>query len=206
MKNIIKQALLISIVMLVLCGIIYPAVVTGFGQILFNKQANGSMIELNGKTVGSELIGQNFTDERYFHGRVSSVNYNTYKESDTKANSNGKIVYSGVASGSENLGPSNKKLTDRINKDIDEFLKKNTTIKKSDLPVDLFTSSGSGLDPEISVMGAKVQIPLISKTTGISEKDLQEIVSKNTTGRSLGVFGEERVNVLKVNLEISKKL
>lgn len=202
----LKRSILISVVLLILCGIIYPLAMTGISQLVFNKKANGSMIFVNGKEVGSELIGQSFTDPRFFRGRVSAVNYNTYTEADTKPDKNGKVAYTGVSSGSQNLAPSNKALTDRVQKDIDEFLKSHPGVKKEDIPTDLLTSSGSGLDPNISPESAKIQIPAVSKATGISEAELQNIVNKYTEGRALGVFGEPRVNVLKVNLEIATLL
>lgn len=199
----LKRSILVSVVLLILCGIIYPLAMTGISQLVFNKKANGSMIFVNGKEVGSELIGQSFIDPRLFHGRISAVNYNTYTEADTKPDKNGKVAYSGVSSGSQNLAPSNKALIDRVQKDIDEFLKSHPGVKKEDIPTDLLTSSGSGLDPNISPESAKIQIPAVSKATGISEAELQNIVNKYTEGRALGIFGESRVNVLKVNLEIA---
>lgn len=202
----LKRSILISVVLLILCGIIYPLAMTGISQLVFNKKANGSIIFVNGKEVGSELIGQSFTDPRFFRGRVSAVNYNTYTEADTKPDKNGKVAYTGVSSGSQNLAPSNKALTDRVQKDIDEFLKSHPGVKKEDIPTDLLTSSGSGLDPNISPESAKIQIPAVSKATGISEAELQNIVNKYTEGRALGIFGEPRVNVLKINLEIATLL
>lgn len=200
------RAVSVSLALMILCGFIYPLGMTGLSQLLFHKQANGSIVEYNGKAVGSELLGQNFTDPRFFHGRVSAYNYNTYKAEDTKPDNSGKAAYSGVGSGSANLAPSNPALAERVQKDIDEFLKANPGVKKEDIPTDLLTSSGSGLDPDISPQAAKIQIPAISKATGISTVDLQRIVDKNTKGRQLGLFGEPRVNVLKVNLEIAKLL
>lgn len=204
--KILRKSILISIVLMVLCGIIYPLAMTGISQLLFSKKANGSMIVVNGKEVGSELIGQSFTDPRFLHGRVSAVNYNTYTEADTKPDKSGKVAYSGVASGSQNFAPSNKALTDRVQKDIDDFLKAHPGVKKEDIPTDLLTSSGSGLDPQISPQSAKIQIPAISKATGISEVQLQNVVDQYTEGRALGIFGEPRVNVLKINLEIASIL
>jgi K+-transporting ATPase, C subunit len=204
--KILRKSILISIVLLVLCGLIYPLAMTGISQVLFSKKANGSMIVANGKEVGSKLIGQNFTNPRFFTGRVSSVNYNTYTEADTKPDKDGKVVYSGVGSGLQNLAPSNKALTDRVQKGIDDFLKSHPGVKKEDIPTDLLTSSGSGLDPNISPESAKIQIPAVSKATGISETELQNIVNKYTEGRALGIFGESRVNVLEVNLEIASIL
>ncbi|MTK12748.1 MAG: K(+)-transporting ATPase subunit C [Clostridiaceae bacterium] len=202
----LRKSILISIVFMVLCGFIYPLTMTGISQLLFSKKANGSMIVVNGKEVGSELIGQNFTDPRFFRGRVSGVDYNTYKEEDTKPNKDGKVAYGGVSSGSKNLAPSNKDLSDRVQKDIEEFLKTHPGVQKEDIPTDLLTSSGSGLDPHISPKAAEIQIPAVSKATGISETQLQNIVNKYTEGRDVGIFGEPRVNVLKVNLEIATLL
>lgn len=198
-----KNALLLSLVLIVLCGLIYPLGMTGLSQLLFNHKANGSVITVNGKEVGSEFIGQNFTDDKYFHGRISAVNYNTYKEEDTKPDKDGKTTYGGVGSGSQNYGPSNPALAERVHKDIDEFLKNNPNVKKEDISTDLFTGSGSGLDPHISPKAAEIQIPRISKATGITSKDLIEIVKKCTDGKALGMFGEERVNVLKANIQIN---
>lgn len=206
MKNTMKQSLKISIILLIVCGVIYPLGITGLGQMLFHKQANGSMIEYNNKDVGSELLGQNFTDTRFFHGRVSSIHYNTYTKADITPKSDGNIAYAGVTSGSNNLAPSNKVLENRIKNDVDKFLKANTTISRDKLPADLFTNSGSGLDSDVSKDDAQVQIPLISKMTNISIENLNKIVQNNTTGRTFGIFGEPRVNVLKCNLEIAKLL
>jgi K+-transporting ATPase ATPase C chain len=174
--------------------------------VLFPKQSNGSIITTNGKAVGSELIGQNFTDPRFLKGRVSAVNYNTYVESDTKPDKSGKVAYSGVTSGSQNLAPSNKALKERVQKDIDDFLKTHSDVKKEDIPTDLLTSSGSGLDPDISPKAAEIQISSVSKATGISKQELEKIVNKYTEDRSFGIFGEPRVNVLKVNLEIASMI
>lgn len=205
MKTLIR-AVLVSLVLLLLCGIIYPLGMTGISQLLFNKQANGSIYYLDGKPVGSELLGQAFSDARYFHGRISSVNYNTYTENDKKAADNGKAAYTGVSSGSSNLAPSNPELAKRVKKDIAEFIKANPGVKEEDIPTDLLTSSGSGLDPHISPESAKIQIPAISKAAGISPADLEKIVSSCTEGRTFGIFGEPRVNILKANIEIAKKL
>jgi potassium-transporting ATPase KdpC subunit len=206
MKNTIKQSLKVSIFLLVLCGLIYPFAVTGLGQILFHKQANGSIIEYKNKPVGSSLLGQNFTDARFFHGRVSSINYNTYIKADVTPQKDGSTVYTGVTSGSSNLAPSNRALRERIEKDVEVFLKANPGITRDKLPADLFTNSGSGLDPDISIEGAQIQIPYISKVTKISIDVLNKIVKNNTVGRSLGIFGEPHVNVLKCNLDIAKLL
>lgn len=204
--KIIKRAFLVSIVLMILCGIVYPLAITGISQLALNKKANGSIIVAEGKEVGSELIGQNFTDPKYFRGRVSGVNYNTYTEEDTKVKEDGTRIYGGVGSGSQNLAPSNKALQERVEKDIEDFLKSHPGVKKEDIPTDLLTSSGSGLDPNISPEAAKVQIPAVSKASGISEEEIGKIVDKYTQRKSLKIFGQPRVNVLKVNLEIASML
>lgn len=202
----LQKSIRLTAVLMIICGIIYPLFITGVGQVFFHKQANGNMITVNGKEVGSELIGQNFTDPRFFRGRVSSVNYNTYTKGDLKPDKSGKVTYSGVASGSQNLAPSNKVLQDRVKKDMNDFLKTHPGVKKEDIPTDLLTSSGSGLDPDISPEAAKIQIPEVSKATGISKASIQKIVNKYTQGKTFGILGEPRVNVLKVNLEIASIL
>ncbi|SHK23379.1 K+-transporting ATPase ATPase C chain [Clostridium cavendishii DSM 21758] len=191
----LKRALKVSLVLMVICGLIYPLLLTGVGQTLFSHKANGSMIEVNGKVVGSELIGQKFEDDRFFHGRVSAVDYNTTKGQKDKKD---------VNSGGSNLAVSNEELKKRVEKDIEEFLKKNPTVKKDNLPQDLFTSSASGLDPDISVESAKIQVERIAKVTGIKKDDIETIIKNNTQGKDAGIVGEERVNVLKMNLEIAK--
>jgi K+-transporting ATPase ATPase C chain len=193
--KVLKKSILVSLTLMFICGFAFPTVMTGVGQLFFNNKANGSMITVNGREVGSELIGQNFTDARYFRGRISAVNYNTYKEGEEVS----------LSSGSANLAPSNKVLAERIQKDIDAFLKANPEVKKEEVPADFLTSSGSGLDPHISVEAAKIQIPAISKATGIDKSDLEQMVKSNTEERQLGVFGNRRVNVLKLNIEVSNK-
>lgn len=204
--KIFLRAITLTLVLFILCGFIYPLTMTGVSQLLFHKQANGSIVEYNGQAAGSELLGQKFTDLRYFHGRVSAVNYNTYKREDKIPDKNGKTAYSGVSSGSANLAPSNPALVERVKKDINEFLKANPGVRKEDIPTDLLTSSGSGLDPNISPKAAEIQVPAISKATGISIDNLNAIVGKYTTGRTFGIFGEPRFNVLKANIEIADKL
>ncbi|MDP4093831.1 MAG: K(+)-transporting ATPase subunit C [Bacillota bacterium] len=200
------RAIIISLVFIILCGLIYPLGMTGISQLFFNKQANGSIAKYNGKPVGSELLGQAFTDMRFFHGRVSANNYNTYTKADKIPDKNGKTAYDGVSSGSANLAPSNPDLAERVENDMDAFLKLHPGVKKDEIPTDLLTSSGSGLDPDISPEAAKIQIPAISQATGISLVQLEKIVVHNTKGRTLGIFGEPRVNVLETNMEIAKLL
>lgn len=204
MNNIFKEirkGFLITIVLMLICGVLYPLLLTGISQVVFEDKANGSLVTVNGKIVGSELVGQDFKDERFMKSRPSAVNYNTYTKEQKDSGE-----YAGVASGSNNYAPSNPELKERIEKDMEEFLKNNPTVKKEDIPADLLTSSGSGLDPHITPAAAKVQIPAIAKATGISEENLQKIVDKNTEDKTLGIFGEETVNVLNVNLDIAKEI
>jgi len=202
MKNIFKQIktpLKLSLAMFIICGLIYPMMMTGLSQIIFPQQANGSLIKMDGKVVGSELVGQDFTDERLFHCRPSAVNYNTFMQKE----GNKQIIPS---SGSENLASSNPKLEKRINEDIKKFLQENPTIKKEDIPADIITASGSGLDPHISVDAARVQMDRVSKNTHISKTELEKLIKDNTENKLLGIFGEEKVNVLKLNLSIMREI
>ena len=196
-----KNALLVSIAMFAICGFAYPMIMTGISQIIFPHQANGSLIEENGEVVGSSLVGQDFTDERLFHCRPSAYNYNTYTEED-KENGN----YGGVSSGSNNYAPSNPDLEKRINEDIEKFLQENPTIEKEDIPSDIITASGSGLDPHISVEAANVQIDRVSENTGLTKKQLKKMIEENTEGKFLGIFGEEKVNILELNLSLAKEI
>lgn len=205
MKSIVRAALS-CIAFFIICGLIYPFAMTGICQVIFPHQANGSLMQNNGTVVGSELLGQSFSDPRFFHGRVSSVNYNTYKPEDKTPGNDGKTKYTGVSSGSANLAPSNPALIERVQKDMQAFLALNPAVRKEDIPADLMTSSGSGLDPEISPEAARIQIPAISKATGISISELEKIVERYTTGRSLGIFGEPGFNVLKANIEIANNI
>ena len=193
------QAFTVGLAFIVFCGFAYPLLVLGIGQLVFPHQANGSMIKVNGKVVGSELIGQNFSDNRFFHGRISAVNYNTFSASTASNDLT-------VGSGSANYSVSSPDLEKRINTDVSAFLKDNPTVKKKDLPADLFTSSFSGLDPDVSPASAEVQIDRIVKATGIEKRTVKQIIKDNTAGRDIGIFGESRVNVLKANLAIYKLL
>lgn len=205
LKN-LKKAILLSVVMLIICGLLYPLALTGVSKVAFNKQANGSLVKVNGVAVGSKMIGQNFSDERFFKGRPSAVNYNTYTEADTIPDGQGNVAYAGVASGSQNLAASNPQLQKRVKDDMKKFLDANPDVKKEDIPADLMTVSGSGLDPHISTKAAKIQVAAIAKATGISEEKLQSIVDKNTSCKLLGIFGEEKVNVLEVNIDVAKEI
>ncbi len=204
-----KSALVLTVLMLILCGFAYPAALTGLGQLIFPHQANGSLITAEGEktddpenAVGSAIVGQDFSgDSRYFQCRISGVNYNTYTEEEKEDGS-----YAGVGSGGSNLAPSNEELKQRAEKSVEVFLKNNPDVKKGDIPADLLTASGSGMDPDITPESAEIQIPSIAKNTGLTEEEIRKIVEKNTDGKTLGVFGHERVNVLKCNLEIAKAI
>jgi K+-transporting ATPase ATPase C chain len=186
MKDLITSALMI-LVFTVSLGILYPLAVWGISQTLFPHQANGSLIKNEkGEIVGSELIGQQFTSEKYFHSRPSAAG-------------NG---YDAGASGGSNLGQTSQKLIDRVKTDALKLQAENPNQK---IPVDLVTTSGSGLDPHISPAAAEFQIPRVAKARNKSEADLRKIVAKFTESRDSGILGEPRVNVLKLNLELDKK-
>ncbi|WMT38935.1 potassium-transporting ATPase subunit KdpC [Paenibacillus sp. D2_2] len=178
-----------SLVLIVLCGIIYPLVCTGLAQVLFPWQANGSLVkDSKGQVVGSELIGQSFTDPKLFQGRVSSIGYN------------------GAGSGSSNYAPSNPLLMQRMESSLEAWKKDNPDVPVSKLPIDLITNSGSGLDPHITPQAADSQIPRVSKLTGISAEKLELLIQDATTGRDLGLFGQPRVNVLQLNMALKEQI
>ncbi len=203
-----QTAFLFCIVMMTLCSFIYPLALTGVSQITMKYQANGSLIDQNGnfttdidKAVGSELLGQNFTESYYFHGRVSSVHYNTYTREQKEQGE-----YGGASSGSFNYGSSNPELRERMEADIQAFLKSHPGVKKEEIPADLLTASGSGLDPHISPEAAKIQIDTVAANSGLSREQVAGIVEKNTEHKVFGIFGEERVNVLKCNLDVAEAM
>lgn len=201
--NYFRSGVILTLLMLAICGLAYPAALTGLGQLIFPYQANGSLITAKGEktsdsdeAVGSAIVGQDFSrDARYFRGRVSSINYNTYDDEEE--------ALANVSSGNTNYGPTNEDLKARVEEDVDEFIKTHPGVEEGDIPADLLTASGSGMDPDITPKSAKIQIPAISKATGLSEEELQTIVDNNTEEKFLGIFGHERVNVLKCNLEIA---
>lgn len=197
----LKTALIVSLAMFLICGVAYPMTLTALAQVIFPHQANGSLVKLDDEVVGSKLVGQDFTDERLFHCRPSAYHYNTYTQEERE---NGE--YGGLSSGSDNYASSNPKLEDRINKDVEAFLKENPTISKEDIPSDIITASGSGLDPHISAAAANVQIDRVVKNTGISENRIKELIQENTQDKYLGIFGEETVNVLELNLALIKEM
>lgn len=201
-----KQAILITLVMFFVCGLVYPAAVTVAAQVVFKHEANGSMIKVDGKTVGSEKIGQAFTSPEYFWGRVSSINYNVYSKEDTIPDEQGERNYNGVSSGTFNYAPSNPELEKRIESDIAAFLQANPTVDREEIPADLVTASGSGQDPHISTQAALIQIDRVAANSGISIEELKQMVVAHTQRQLGGLFGEDTVNVLALNLEIFEKL
>ncbi|MFM9278154.1 potassium-transporting ATPase subunit KdpC [Paenibacillus jiagnxiensis] len=187
--KVIVNSLRLSLVFMVVCGLLYNLVVTGIAQALMPKQANGSLLyDDQNNVIGSELIGQNFTDPKFFKGRVSSIDYNA------------------AGSGSGNYAPSNPDMLARTQESVEAWKKDNPDVPVSGLPVDLITNSGSGLDPHISPEAAKAQIPRISRLTGIPAEKLNELVADNTSGRELGFLGEPVVNVLKLNLALLEQM
>lgn len=198
-----RQAIVTTLSLLLLCGLAYPVLLSALSVVIFPDQAKGSLIEQDGKAVGATFVGQEFTKDYFMKGRPSAYHYNTYTE-DQDGNQfyNDGTEYAGLSSGSNNYAPSNPALAERVENDIDTFLKNNPTVKREDIPTDLMTASGSGLDPHISPDSAMIQIPAIAKASGLSQNELEEIVRENTKGRLWGIFGEPTVNVLGVNCDI----
>lgn len=202
-----RQAVSVTVVLMLICGLLFPCLLTGLSSVLFPHQAGGSLITVNGTAVGAEHVGQEFTQDCYMWSRPSAYHYNVYTEGEDGAKYyNDGTEFGGLASGSNNYAPSNPALVERVEADMEAFLEKNPGIKREDIPTDLLTASGSGLDPHISPASAQIQLPRIAQASGLSEESLQEIVKRNTTGKLLGVFGEETVNVLKVNIEIAQAM
>jgi K+-transporting ATPase ATPase C chain len=171
------------LVLTVLTGLLYPGVVTGLCQVLFPARANGSLIVANGHAIGSELIGQNFKKPEYFQPRPSAA---------------GNDGYDPTASGASNLGPTNQKLADRVKDSVASF-RKNNPDYTGPIPADLVTSSGSGLDPDISPASAEAQAARIARARGVSVEQVRDLIAGHTKGRDLGFLGEPRVNVLEIN-------
>jgi K+-transporting ATPase ATPase C chain len=182
----IKPALILFFTLTILTGLVYPLIMTGITQVLFPRQANGSMIVANGRTVGSELIGQPFDDPKYFWSRPSAT---------------GPYPYNAAASSGSNLGPTNPALIQQVQDRI-AALKKADPGNNLPIPVDLVTASASGLDPDISVAAALYQLPRVARMRGLPETQVRDLISQNTEGRVLGFIGEPRVNVLKLNLAL----
>jgi K+-transporting ATPase ATPase C chain len=192
----LRPAVVMVIAFTVLTGLVYPLAMTGIAQVIFPWQANGSLIERDGKVVGSALIGQVFAGDKYFHGRPSAT-------TDTDPNDATKTVpapYNAQNSGGSNLGPTSKSLIDRVKEDADKLKAENS----KEIPVDLVTTSASGLDPDITPAAAAFQIPRVAKARNMAESTLADLVAQHTQGRTLGVLGEPRVNVLNLNLALDR--
>lgn len=186
MRSLIRPALMTLLVFTVLTGLVYPLVVTGFAQLFFPLQANGSLIVVNGQPVGSALIGQSFDKPEYFWGRLSAT---------------GSFPYNAAASSGSNFGPTNPALLDAVKARI-TALKASDPVNTQPIPVDLVTASGSGLDPHISLAAAYYQVPRVARVRGMSETAVRALVDKFTQGRQFGFLGEPRVNVLELNLAL----
>jgi len=184
----ILPGLRIKLFLTVVLGVVYPLVMTGISQVIFPKQANGSLMTRNDKVIGSELIGQNFSKPEYFQPRPSAAG----------------MGYDATASSGSNYGPTNKKLIDRVKASVDQFHKDNPDFT-GPIPADLLTASGSGLDPHISPDSARAQIARVAKARGISADQLNQLIDQSNEGPDLGLLGEPRVNVLKLNLALDQK-
>lgn len=191
LKNILPKAAVIFGIFTILCGVIYTGIVTGIAQIVFSDQANGSMIEVDGKKYGCELLGQQYNDDAHMWGRIMNIDISTYKDE------NGEMLMYAAPS---NLSPASNEYEALVTKRVEMLRRANPNMDETAVPVDLVTCSGSGLDPHISLAAAEYQVARIAAASGKSEEDVRNIIEKCTDGKFLGIFGEEVVNVLKVNL------
>lgn len=188
-----KKAFICIIVFTVICGVIYPLVMTGISQVLFKEKANGSIIEIDGKKYGSVLLAQQFTGDEYLWGRIMNIDTETFTDDEENA-----LMYATPS----NLSPASEEYEALVKERIERIRKANPTVKEEAIPVDLVTCSGSGLDPHISVAAAQYQVERIAKARNLDTQEVEEIIDKYTKGRILGIFGEEVVNVLEVNLAL----
>jgi len=193
----IRPTIVVLVALTLITGLVYPLAMTGIAQVIFPYRAQGSLIERDGKVVGSELIGQQFTSDKYFHGRPSA----TTAPDPADPNKTVAAPYNAANSGGSNLGPSNKALIDRVQGDIDKLKQENPS---APVPADLVTTSASGLDPEISPAAAYFQVPRVAKARNLAEDRLRQLVSDHIEGRFLGLLGEPRVNVLLLNLALDQ--
>jgi potassium-transporting ATPase KdpC subunit len=191
----IRPAILILVLLTLITGLAYPLAMTAIAGVIFPKQAEGSLIERDGKVVGSALIGQEFKDDKYFHGRPSATSAPDPADSTKTVPS----PYNAANSSGSNLGPTSKALNDRVKEDLDKLKAENSSMP---VPIDLVTTSGSGLDPDISPEGALFQVPRIAKARQMPEDRVRQLVTENTSGRLGGLLGEPRVNVLAHNLAL----
>jgi potassium-transporting ATPase KdpC subunit len=193
----IRPSIVVLVALTVITGLVYPLAMTGIARVIFPYQASGSMIERDGKIVGSELIGEDFTSNKYFHGRLSATTAPDPKDSTKTV----PTPYNAANSGGSNLGPSNKALVDRVQADIAKLQKENPGVP---VPADLVTTSASGLDPEISPEAALFQVPRVAKARKLPEGRIRQLVEAAIEGRFLGLLGEPRVNVLKLNIALDR--
>ena len=193
----IRPAIVFVVALTLMTGLVYPLAMTGIAQVIFPYRAQGSMIERNGTVVGSELIGQQFTSDNYFHGRPSATNTPDPNDSTKTVDA----PYNAANSGGSNLGPTNKALIDRISDDVEKLKAENPS---ANVPIDLVTTSGSGLDPDISPEAALFQMPRVAKARNLPEERVRQLVEQHVEGRTLGLFGEPRVNVLRLNLALDE--
>jgi potassium-transporting ATPase KdpC subunit len=193
----IRPAIVVLVALTLITGLVYPLVTTGIAQILFPNQADGSLIERDGKVIGSALIGQDFTSDKYFHGRPSATTAPDPKD----ATKTVAAPYNAANSGGSNLGPSNKALIDRVKGDLDKLKTENPSAA---VPADLVTTSGSGLDPHISPEAAYFQVPRVAKARNLAENQVRQLISDHVEERFLGIIGEPRVNVLLLNLALDR--
>ena len=191
----IRPAIILIIALTLITGLVYPLAMTGIAGVIFPRQAQGSLIEQNGKVVGSELIGQVFADAKYFHGRPSATNAPDPKDTTKTVDA----PYNAINSMGSNLGPTSKALADRVKADVDKLKKENPSAA---VPVDMVTTSGSGLDPDISPEAALFQVPRVAKARRLPEQRIRTLVEGEVEGRTFGLLGEPRVNVLKLNLAL----
>ena len=193
----IRPAIVLLIALTVITGLAYPLAMTGIAGVLFPNQAQGSLIERDGKVVGSALIGQEFTSERYFHGRPSATTAPDPQDSTKTV----PAPYNAANSGGSNLGPTNKALIERVQSDLEKLKQENPSAQVS---TDLVTTSASGLDPHISPEAALFQVPRVAKARSLPEDRIRQLVQEYTEGRFLGLLGEQRVNVLELNLALDR--
>src|SRR6185312_12733449 len=191
----IRPAIILLLGLTLITGLAYPLAMTAVAGVIFPKQAQGSLIERDGKVIGSALIGQDFKDDKYFHGRPSA----TSAPDPADASKTVPAPYNAANSGGSNLGPTSKALNDRIKEDVDRLKAENPA---ADVPVDLVTTSASGLDPDISPQAALFQVPRVARARHMTEDRVRELVTANTEGRFAGLLGEPRVNVLALNLAL----
>src|SRR5215471_819281 len=193
----IRPAIILVVALTLITGLAYPLAMTAIAGAIFPKQAQGSLIERDGKVVGSALIGQEFKDDRYFHGRPSATTAPDPNDSTKTV----PAPYNAANSGGSNLGPTSKALNDRIKDDVEKLKAENPSMP---VPMDLVTTSGSGLDPDISPDAALFQVPRVAKARNIPEARIRDLVEEHVQGRTLGILGEPRVNVLRLNLALDQ--